>query len=196
MSISFWREQLQQLSLARLKPGSCNDMVTLFVLWILVCWFLTPAVVCSFDLKWVQCDSIDHSPVVYVIHRHDHKVVVMPKKMWCLPPSVVGLDWLKLWKTTQPFEKFISTIHKLYNTAHICLLWNSKSNRKFQFTNYFNWKKHYVLMKKKRKYNTISYHTNIVPQKSISQYKTSNTNREKINIIHKTSWANNVWYSN
>ena len=25
-------------------------------------------------------------------------------------------------RITQPFKKFISTIHKLYNTAHICLL--------------------------------------------------------------------------
>lgn len=35
----------------------------------------------------------------------------------------VNSRWTQnVWETTQPFEKFISTIHKLYNTAHIFIM--------------------------------------------------------------------------
>lgn len=101
---------------------------------------------------------------------------------------------LRLRITHNHLKSFISTIHKLYSTAHICL-WNSKSNRNFRFTNYLNWKS--ITFEWKRKENTIQFHhTNIIPQKSSSHYKTSNTKQGKINILHKTSWANNVWYVN
>lgn len=111
-------------------------------------------------------------------------------------PDASGLN-IGCGKTAQRFEKFISTIHKLYNTAHICLLWKSKS--KVWIYKLRQMKKQSITFElKKRKYNTIWYRTNIVPRKSISQYKTSNTNGVGgvgwgINI-HKTSWANNVWY--
>lgn len=75
--------------------------------------------------RFVCLISITQS-IYDVRHTLDHKVAVMPKK----PVATTA------WNAPQAFEKFISTIHKLYNTAHICLLWNSKSNWKFQFTNY------------------------------------------------------------
>lgn len=129
------------------NPRHCKYMISITPFYLISnpnsCWCEATTISAASWLHW----PLPNTP--HVIPRNHHKVMLMPKETcYMLLSGVTGFmfDWLELWETTQPFEKFISTIHKLYNTAHICLLWNSKSNRKFQFTNYLNWKKHYILM--------------------------------------------------
>lgn len=82
-----------------------------------------------------------------------HWVMLMHRESWRL---------LTYWggkRVAQSIHGGLKTFEKPHNhlkslflpytnctTQRISLLWNIKSNRKFQFTNYLNWKKHYILM--------------------------------------------------